>query len=387
VLHRELGEIGNRDRATLILSPGALGLGTSRREILRARISFAACVIALLASGQGGAADLETGRRVFETVCAVCHGASGRPDLNSAIVQAFDPKPADLSDPLFNSREPTRDWEMVVEHGGEALGLSPVMPAQGNALGDEEIASAVAYIKTLADTRDYPPGDLNLKLPIRTKKAFPEDEVVWGSRWTASEGDDVWRNVLEFEKRIGHRGQAILELVHEDSEAESELEEVEVGYKHALAWSLEKGYLLSGALVAAIPTDDDASEEVIPYLAYAQILSPRATLQASGRAILPVDDVDLGAFELAGIVHYAWSDWPRRVFPALEATATVPFESGAGDDIQFTVVPQLRIGLTRGGHVALNLGVELPLSDQTYDYRAHLTLLWDFADGSFLKGW
>jgi hypothetical protein len=197
----------------------------------------------------------------------------------------------------------------------------------------------------------------------------------------------VWRNVLELEKRIGHRGQISVELVHEDSGADSELEEIEVGYKHALAWSLERSFLLSGALLVAIPTDDEESEEIIPYLAYAQVLSPRATLQASGRAILPVDDVDQGAVELAGIVHYVWSDWPRRVFPALEATATVPFESGAGDAVQFTLVPQLRIGLTRGGHVALNLGVELPVSDQDYDYRAYLTLLWDFADGSFFRGW
>jgi hypothetical protein len=48
---------------------------------------------------------------------------------------------------------------------------------------------------------------------------------------------------------------------------------------------------------------------------------------------------------------------------------------------------QLRFGLTRGGHVALNLGLELPLSDQSWDCRSHLNLLWDFADGSFFKGW
>jgi hypothetical protein len=65
----------------------------------------------------------------------------------------------------------------------------------------------------------------------------------------------------------------------------------------------------------------------------------------------------------------------------------VPFEDGGGDTVQWTVVPQLRIGLTRGGHVALNLGAEIPLSDQPYDWRAHLTLLWDFADGGFFKGW
>lgn len=333
------------------------------------------------------ATDLAVGRRIFETVCHVCHGANGRPDPTSPIVQTFNPPPADLSDPLFNSREPALDWELVVKHGGQALGLSPLMPPQAGALSDQEIASVVAYIKTLADTTDYPPGELNLMLPIRTKKAFPEDEFVWGSRLTARDGEDIWRNVLEFEKRIGHRGQAIVELVHEDNGQESELEEIELGYKHALVWSLEKGYLLSGAFTVAIPTDGEASEEIVPYLAYAQELSSRTTLQASARGMFPVDHVDQGALELAGIVHYVWSDWPRRVFPALEFTATVPFNSGAGDDLQFTVVPQIRLGLTRGGHVALNLGVELPLSDQDYDYRAHLTLLWDFADGSFFQGW
>lgn len=48
----------------------------------------------------------------------------------------------------------------------------------------------------------------------------------------------------------------------------------------------------------------------------------------------------------------------------------LPFDDvGADDRVKFTVVPQLRIGLTRGGHVVLNLGVELPPSDPPYDWR------------------
>jgi hypothetical protein len=50
-------------------------------------------------------------------------------------------------------------------------------------------------------------------------------------------------------------------------------------------------------------------------------------------------------------------------------------------------MPQVRVGLTRGGHVSLNLGIELPLSDQFWDRRFYVTLLWDFADGGFFKGW
>ena len=109
------------------------------------------------------------------------------------------------------------------------------------------------------------------------QKAFPEDEVVWKSRYADQDGEDVWRNVLEFEKRFGRGGQGILELV----EQEGELTEVEVGWKQALTWSLERGYLLAGGVKLAVPTESDGSEELIPFLAWAQKLSPRATLQAA----------------------------------------------------------------------------------------------------------
>lgn len=343
-------------------------------------------MIAFLATATAAQAapDLALGERLFAQACASCHGPGGRPDPESPVLRALAVEPADLSDPLFNSREPAVDWELVVKNGGHALGLSEQMPAWGSSFSDAEIAAIVAYVKTLAPGSDlYPPGELNLMLPIRTQKAFPEDEIVWKSRYESRDDEDVWRNVIEFEKRVGRRGQAILEVIEE----EGDLTEVEVGWKHALTWSLERGYLLSGGAKIAIPTQGDGSEELIPFLAWAQELSPRSTFQASGRAILPFDDIDDGALELAGIVHYTWTDRPQSVFPALEATATLPFESGDDDSVQFTVVPQLRFGLTRGGHVALNLGVEVPLSDQDYDWRAHLTLLWDFADGGFFKGW
>src|SRR5512139_3401783 len=105
-----------------------------------------ACGLALPAQ----AADLEAGRRTFETVCAACHGVTGQPDPANPTVKALERQPANLADPLFNSREPANDWHIVVTHGGPALGLSSAMPAQGQALSPEEIANVVAYAKTLA---------------------------------------------------------------------------------------------------------------------------------------------------------------------------------------------------------------------------------------------
>jgi mono/diheme cytochrome c family protein len=343
-----------------------------------------ACALALPAQ----AADLEAGRRTFETVCAVCHGVTGKPDPANPTVQALERQPANLADPLFNSREPANDWNIVVTHGGPALGLSTAMPAQGQALSPQDIANVVAYAKTLAPGSEaYPPGELNFFLPVRTKKAFPEDEIVWKSRYADQEGDDVFRNVIEIEKRFGKRSMGVVEVIHEDDGTDAEITKVEVGAKTVLHWDLPKRSILSGAIVYALPTDGDESDEVIPYLAYGRMFTDAVMFQSSFRLIIPVDDADQGEAELAGIVHYRWTEKPRSVFPALEVTATAPFDPADEDSVKWTVLPQLRFGLTKGAHVALNLGVEVPLSDQSWDTRYHLTLLWDFADGSFFKGW
>ena len=221
-------------------------------------------------------------------------------------------------------------------------------------------------------------------LPIRTKKAFPEDEVVYEGRWSDDNGVDVYKGVLEIEMRVGRGGQIIVELVHESVDGDNELEEIELGYKQVLSSS--QTHVLSAAAVVAIPTDSDGEEELQTYLAWGSATSPNWTVQSSLRLKMPFDDFGAGEIELAGIAHYTHSPWPRRVFPALEVVATRPFDSDNGDT-EWTVMPQVRVGLTRGGHVALNLGVEYGITGQDWDERYYMTLLWDFADGSFFQGW
>ena len=345
-----------------------------------------AAMLALLLSTTGvAAADLAHGQRVFDSNCAVCHGNTGSPDPGSPVVEGLGVVPADLSDPLFNSREPFGDWEMVVKHGGYAMGLAAQMPAHKEALSDEQIRDVTAYVKSLVDTSAYPPGEMNLFLPVRTKKAFPEDEVVYKGRFRRQDGPDAYKNVLEIEKRFGKAGQGILELVHEKEGSINELTEVEVGWKQAFSWS--PTHVASAAAILAMPTDsDDGDGELQTYLAYGQVLSEEWILQSSLRLKFPLDGASDGAAELAGVIHYVHSPWPRRVFPALEVIAEQPYRSRNGD-LEVTVLPQVRIGLTRGGHVALNLGVEVPVTGQPWDESVHVTLLWDFADGGFFKGW
>lgn len=346
--------------------------------------AMAVCLLCVVFAAPADAADIGNGQQVYDTYCTSCHGAGGQLDESSPVVQALGVIPADFSDPLFNSREPAADWEMVIEHGGHAMGLAEQMPAQGEVLSDEQIADVTAYLKSIVDTSAFPPGAMNLMLAVRTKKAFPEDEVVYVGRYTDHEGESAYKQVLEFEKRVGKAGQVIVELVHEREGSVSELAEAEVGYKHALSFS--QSHILSAAAVIAIPVEADGDGEFQTYLAYGKVLSPSWTLQSSLRLKFPFEGASDGEAELAGIVHYVHSPWPRRVFPALEVVASNPFRSSNGD-LEWTVMPQVRIGLTRGGHVALNLGVEFPLSDQSWDRRYYMTLLWDFADGSFFQGW
>ena len=67
-------------------------------------------------------------------------------------------------------------------------------------LSDRNIKKVINYVRGLAGPHRYPSGDMNFILPIRTKKAFPEDEVVRKFRFqddaNNSKRDQV-RNVIE----------------------------------------------------------------------------------------------------------------------------------------------------------------------------------------------
>jgi len=349
------------------------------------------CIVSFSAAA-AAADDLERGAAIFAANCATCHGPGGQPDPDSALVQSLGVVPANFSDALFNSREPLSDWKIVVTHGGPALGFSEQMPAFGASLSESEIDTVLAYIKTLGGEHDYPDGELNLFLPIRTKKAFPEDEFVWKQRYTGQDGDNAWKNTLEWEFRIGERGQGILEVNHELEGSASDFGHLEPGFKYVLKHDRRAGYILTAAAQVGIPLNSGASWEFLPYIAYGKILSERWTLQSSGRLKLDLEDSDGSSAELAAIVHWTDAPRPRWIFPALEVVAEIPFERGSGSDredaVQFSVLPQVRIGLNKRGNIALNAGVEWPLNERDrYDWQAYVYFIWDYADGGLFEGW
>lgn len=357
----------------------------------RARLVTVLVFSALLCGARAIHASGETlsGEQLFVRHCARCHttAGSGLPAGHPLLANFRNP-PADFTDPLFNSMEPAGDWLLVVKHGGAAMGLSPQMPAHAGRMSDAEIEVVVNHLATFADTDGYPPGELNFTRAIRSIKAFPETELLFLQRYEEARDDEpaAWRNTIYHARRLGRRLQAEVKLSYLDQGATSEVHEAELGVKWAFHDRGTRLLLATGADVE-IPVHAAGETTLVPYLSHASPLGERFTLQGTLRTHLPLDQLSAGDVEVSEVVHWLPTDWPRGIFPGLELTASAPFR--AGDKWRASVIPQLHFALTKRGHVAVNVGIEVPLAGarDDYRYRAHAFLLWDMADGGFWLGW
>lgn len=87
-------------------------------------------------------------KQVFESVCGVCHGATGAGD--GVAGAALDPKPAAFNDAAFWTDERTDEHlHKVIKEGGGAVGKSPLMAPYGGQYDDAQITALVEHIKSL----------------------------------------------------------------------------------------------------------------------------------------------------------------------------------------------------------------------------------------------
>ena len=102
-----------------------------------------------LSSGQ------TSGKEVYATHCATCHGESGKGDGSSAT--GFATKPFDLTSGRLMNSLPDEFLVDIVRDGGPAHGLAPTMPPFNRTLSRSQIEQVVAYTRTLAQP-PYEPG-------------------------------------------------------------------------------------------------------------------------------------------------------------------------------------------------------------------------------------
>jgi mono/diheme cytochrome c family protein len=90
-------------------------------------------------------AQLETGpKRMFETVCATCHGIDG--SGNGPAAEALNPKPRNYRDPAWQSSVTDDVIRQTILKGGQGMGKSPMMPAQPQLKDQPEVLEGLVQI-------------------------------------------------------------------------------------------------------------------------------------------------------------------------------------------------------------------------------------------------
>ena len=87
-------------------------------------------------------------QEIFQTRCAVCHGARGTGKGPGSA--ALDPKPRDLTSVKWQRSVTDEHIKKVIVYGGAAVGLSPVCPANPDLDAHPEVADGlVAFIRSI----------------------------------------------------------------------------------------------------------------------------------------------------------------------------------------------------------------------------------------------
>ena len=338
-----------------------------------------------------------SGEQIYRAACAACHGPDGRGAPPAQV--GFDTPIPDFTDCRFATPEAEADWFAIVHAGGPVRAFSRRMPAFASALTDAEILRVVGYVRGLCANRRWPPGDLNLPRALITEKAYPENEALLAFRASRSGGAALTATAV-YERRIGARSQWELALPIAIQQDDGHgpwtqgLGDLAAAFKHVVFHDGARGSIVSLGGEVVLPTGRQSTGAgggtVVfePFISAGQAIGS-GFLQAQGGIELPADTLKASreAFvRLAGGRTFFERRFHREWSPMIELTGARPLTSGAA--IEWDIVPQLQLSLSRRHHVLVNAGVQVPVANRAGRGRAfHAYLLWDWFDGGFFAGW
>ncbi len=99
----------------------------------------------LAVSKPKGEVDLTKGKAIYHEKCANCHGPKGHGDGPQAAF--LDPKPTNFTDAKYMSTLTDEHIFKTISEGGIAVGKSNLMPRWKFVLSEDDIWSAIAYIR------------------------------------------------------------------------------------------------------------------------------------------------------------------------------------------------------------------------------------------------
>jgi cytochrome c oxidase cbb3-type subunit III len=108
-----------------------------------------AVLFAVMQPQLSAAEDHGEGKRLYQTYCTGCHGASGKGDGPAG--KTLPVKPADHTNAKKMSQYSDDHLFTVISRGGTSVGKSSQMPAWGAVLREAQIHEVVGYIRTLSN--------------------------------------------------------------------------------------------------------------------------------------------------------------------------------------------------------------------------------------------
>ena len=348
------------------------------------------------ASGQPASAAPQpdrTGRQVYETACATCHGTDGRG--LAAAESDYPLVPPDFSDCNFATREPASDWLAIGHAGGPARGFNRLMPAYGEALTRPELELAFERVREFCTSDAWPRGELNLPRALVTEKAFPEDEAVL----TVIASHGTVRNKFVYERRFGPLNQIEVIVPLQFSERAAGdwtggIGDLGFALKRTLAHSLRRGSIVRAAAELVVPTGStergigSGTTVLEPFVAYGQILPADTFLQFQVGGGFPLNraHADEAFWRCAFGRQFRQGEFGRAWSPIVEILGARELVSGA--PVHWDVAPQMQVTLSTRQHIMANAGIRIPVNERTgRSTQALVYLLWDWFDGGLLQGW
>lgn len=200
--------------------------------------------------------ETRDGKLMYEAWCARCHGEDGKGPAEGIILETPVP---DFSDCSFTSREPRKDWQAVIMHGGPARGLSMTMPSWGEALSQEQADAIISHIKTFCTESGWPEGELNFRRAHVTGKAFPENEALIIPSLTRGSINTSMSKFV-YESRIDKTGQWEIAVPFISRPASSGLGDVELAGKYTFHQNVRALTISSIGLEIVVPTDSKSND-------------------------------------------------------------------------------------------------------------------------------
>lgn len=347
--------------------------------------------VTLLAGRQTGA---RTGRQIFETACAQCHGANGRGNQKASV--GFEQPLPNLTDCNF-TREADADWFAIIHNGGPVRAFNRLMPSFAEALTHDEIYAVIGYVRTFCANRAWPRGELNFPRAIVTEKAFPEDEAMFVTS-VATGGAGEVANTMIYEKRVGARSQIEVIVPFSSIEAETGgwgtgIGDIALGAKSALFHNRGSGTIFSAGVEVGLPTGNEdrgfgsGHTTVEGFLAFGQGLPGGGFFQAQAGLGVPTNGATKEAFwRLVLGRTFSQRDFGRLWSPMVELVATRGLADG--ETSLWDIVPQFQVTLSRRQHVRAAFGAQVPLNGRESRYTQVVAyFLWDWYDGGLLSAW